>query len=165
MAQRDGRLRADRAVISYGTVEVLCARYHVREALRLRGEGKTYREVAEVLGCSDALVVSHIGEAARRRRAHRRDKTERFAVGDRVVYHPNVYGNADIDGWVGTIIYIDDTAIPYTVRFDVAWCGGMSEERVAAKDSTSMRCWYCREENLEAVVPPQKKKTHAERRC
>lgn len=123
-----------------------------REALRLRREGKTYREVAEVLGCSGALVVSHIGEAARRKRAHRRDKTERFAVGDRVVYHPNVYGNADIDGWVGTIIYIDHTAIPYTVRFDVAWCGGMSEERVAAKDSNSMRCWYCREENLSLLA-------------
>jgi hypothetical protein len=122
-----------------------------REALRLRGEGKTYREIAEVLGCSSALVTSHIGETAMRRRANRRDKTERFAVGDRVVYHPNTYGNADIDGWVGTIIYIDHTAIPYTVRFDVAWCGGMSEERVAARDSTSMRCWYCREENLEAV--------------
>jgi DNA-binding CsgD family transcriptional regulator/uncharacterized coiled-coil protein SlyX len=122
-----------------------------REALRLRGEGKTYREIAEVLGCSSALVTSHIGETAMRRRANRRDKTERFAVGDRVVYHPNTYGNADIDGWVGTIIYIDHTDIPYTVRFDVAWCGGMSEERVAARDSTSMRCWYCREENLEAV--------------
>ena len=122
-----------------------------REALRLRGEGKSFREVAEVLGCSSALVTSHIGETAMRRRAHRRDKTERFAVGDRVVYHPNVYGNADIDGWIGTIIYIDHTAIPYTVRFDVAWCGGMSEERVASKDSNSMRCWYCREENLEAV--------------
>lgn len=80
-----------------------------------------------------------------------------FAVGDRVIYHPNVYGNTELDGCAGTIIYVDGTACPYTVRFDEPYPAGVTEERVGAARENSLRCWFCRKENLEKIKEAKKR--------
>ena len=82
-------------------------------------------------------------------------KNHKFAIGDRVRYRAVEFGNSDIDGWEGTIIYIDDTPCPYTVRFNTPWLGGMGEERTGNAKANSMRCWFARECNLEAAEMSQ----------
>lgn len=37
-------------------------------------------------------------------------KERKFAVGDRVVYRPKRTGNGWLDGWHGTVIYVDTQA-------------------------------------------------------
>lgn len=122
----------------------------LKEAVRLRLLGRSLKMIAEELGVSYQSVINHIGAAAMRKKNSARS-AGRFAVGDRVIYRANEYGNSDIDGWEGVVIFVDGTACPYTVRFDEAWLGGMTEERLGNKEANSGRCWFCKECNLEAV--------------
>lgn len=128
------------------------------EAVRLRAQGKSYREIGEELGIGAQIVLNHIGLKAQRKKGCAR--VGKYAVGDRVVYRANEYGNSDIDGWEGTVIFVDGTACPYTVRFDAAWLGGLTEDRTGNANANSMRCWFCREENLSlaGAMRPQKSK-------
>lgn len=82
----------------------------------------------------------------------------KFKVGDRVVYHPVCYGNDDLDGWTGTIVYVDNTRLPYTMRLDDAYGGGMTDKRFSTTEDNINRCWFCREENLERIPKNAKKK-------
>lgn len=134
----------------------------LKEAVRLRLLGRSLKMIAEELGVSYQSVINHIGAAAQRNKSDGRGG--KFKVGDRVVYHPRVFGNADIDGWEGVVIFVDGTHCPYTVRFDAAWIGGMTEQRVGHIARNSMRCWFCREENLslaKAAQPQKSKNTTA----
>ncbi|MBR0443662.1 MAG: hypothetical protein IIX15_04910 [Clostridia bacterium] len=126
------------------------------KAAELRAMGWTFAAIGEELGVSYQSVINHIGAAAMRKKNSARS-AGRFAVGDRVVYRANEYGNSDIDGWEGVVIFVDGTACPYTVRFDEAWLGGMSEERLGNRERNSMRCWFCREENLSLVGEAKKR--------
>ena len=128
------------------------------KATQLRVLGWTFAAIGEELGVSATLVRTHMGLAAQRSKSNGRGG--KFRVGDRVVYHPRVFGNTDIDGWEGVVIFVDSTHCPYTVRFDEAWIGGMTEQRVGHIARNSMRCWFCREENLSLVgaMWPQKSK-------
>lgn len=122
------------------------------EARRLRESGKKLGEIASMIGVSETLVGRKL-----RQKTAAESKATAFAVGDRVMYHANVYGNADIDGWIGEVIYVDGTHCPYTVRFDEAWVGGMTEERLTDTRENFMRCWFCREENLSPVEKTKSK--------
>ena len=117
------------------------------EARRLRERGKRLREIALVLGVSETLVGAKL-----RQKAPAKGTAGAFSVEDRVVYHANVCGNTDIDCWEGTVIYVDGTVCPYTVRFEQSWVGGMTEERLSDTRESFMRCWFCREENLSLVA-------------
>ena len=117
------------------------------EARRLREGGKRLREIALVLGVSETLVGRKLWQ-----KAPVKSSARAFAVGDRVIYHASVYGNTDIDGWEGVVIYVDGTHCPYTVRFEQSWVVGMTEERLSDTRASFMRCWFCREENLSLVA-------------
>jgi hypothetical protein len=121
------------------------------EARHLRQRGKRLREIAVSLGVSETLVGCKL-----RQKAPAKGTAGAFSVGDRVIYHANVYGNADIDGWIGEVIYVDGTHCPYTVRFEQSWVGGMTEERLSDTRESFMRCWFCREENLSPVEETKK---------
>lgn len=76
-----------------------------------------------------------------------------FSIGDRVVYHPLRYGNVDIDGREGTVIYIDGTECPYTVLFDEPFAGGLGESRShLPTDKTLGRCYFAKAENLSKAT-------------
>lgn len=119
------------------------------KAEKLRAMGWTFAAIGEELGVSATLVRTHMGLAAQRSKSNGRGG--KFRIGDRVVYRANEYGNSDIDGWEGVVIFVDGTACPYTVRFDEAWIGGMTEQRVGNIAKNSGRCWFAKECNLEAV--------------
>lgn len=74
----------------------------------------------------------------------------RFQVGDRVVYHDRVAGNADLDGRHGTVIYVDGTRCPYTVERDEPYPEGLTDFRARENgiDPKHGHSWFCREENL-----------------
>ena len=127
------------------------------EACRLHRQGQSYAKIAVALGVSSTLVGKHM--RAHTHRAAIGHAGRRFSVGDRVVYHANVYGNTELDGCTGEIIFIDGTECPYTVRFDEPYLAGVTEERVGNVRDNSMRCWFCREENL-SLVEKVKTKEH-----
>ena len=71
-----------------------------------------------------------------------------FKVGDRVMYRAVEYGNSDLDGLAGTVIYVDNTRCPYTVEFD-DWedpTNGITDHRVPNRKQYGG--WFCRPENL-----------------
>lgn len=47
---------------------------HKEDILRLRSEGKSYREIEKVLGCSKSLISYHCGDGSEKRRASERNK-------------------------------------------------------------------------------------------
>ena len=53
-----------------------------------------------------------------------------YKVGDRVIYEARDFGNAELNGAVGTIIKIDNTGCPYTVCFDKVYGFSVWDERV-----------------------------------
>lgn len=69
-----------------------------------------------------------------------------YKVGDRVIYEARDFGNAELNGAVGTIIKIDNTGCPYTVCFDKVYGFSVWDERVHKKYRD--RLWWCKEENL-----------------
>lgn len=78
-----------------------------------------------------------------------------YKVGDRVVYHAVEYGNPDLDGKAGTIIFVDNTSVPYTVLFE-DWCdpiNGIHDLR-ADRDGRKYKPfaqWFSTEVNLTKV--------------
>ena len=84
-----------------------------------------------------------------------REVNHLFKVGDRVVYNAVGYGNTDLNGKVGTIIYVDNTGAPYTVQFD-GWediHNGVHDLR-AEKGGIKyppFSQWFCKEENLKKI--------------
>ena len=69
-----------------------------------------------------------------------------YKVGDRVIYQARDFGNAELNGAMGTIIKIDNTGCPYTVCFDKVYGFSVWDERVHKKYRD--RLWWCKEENL-----------------
>lgn len=77
----------------------------------------------------------------------------KFKIGDRVAYRAVDSGNTDLDGWVGTVVYVDSTSAPYTVRFDNFYRDGITDGRCPARGGVRQPAsgghdWFCREENL-----------------
>ena len=79
-------------------------------------------------------------------------KDRKFAVGDRVVYRPKRTGNGWLDGWHGTVIYVDTQGACYTVEFDRQFYEGVTDFRTRERGyEPKYSCgWFCKEENLEA---------------
>ena len=76
--------------------------------------------------------------------------TERtYRIGDKVRYRTDDTGNPDIDGWVGTVIYVDTRT--YTVEFPQEIFDGVTDYRTRdiGIEPKPMRGWFCREEHLE----------------
>lgn len=82
-------------------------------------------------------------------------KKHKFKVGDRVVYNAVEFGNTDLDGKIGTIVYVDSTAAPYTVSFD-DWrdeyngVHDLRAEKGGAKYPPFTQ-WFCAEQNLTKI--------------
>ena len=77
----------------------------------------------------------------------------KFKIGDRVAYRAVDSGNTDLDGWVGTVVYVDSTSAPYTVRFDQFYRDGITDGRCPTRGGVRQPAsgghdWFCREENL-----------------
>lgn len=79
-------------------------------------------------------------------------KDRKFAVGDRVVYRPKRTGNGWLDGWHGTVIYVDTQGACYTVEFDRPFYEGVTDYRARdiGIEPKVIRGWFCLEENLES---------------
>jgi hypothetical protein len=80
----------------------------------------------------------------------------KFKIGDRVAYRAVDSGNTDLDGWVGTVVYVDGTLAPYTVRFDQFYRDGITDGRCPARGGVRQPAsgghdWFCREENLSPL--------------
>lgn len=79
-------------------------------------------------------------------------KERKFAVGDRVVYRPKRTGNGWLDGWHGTVIYVDTQGACYTVEFERPFYEGVTDYRARdiGIEPKVNRGWFCLEENLES---------------
>lgn len=79
-----------------------------------------------------------------------------FKTGDRVRYQvsPDGCGNADLDGCVGTVVYVDGTACPYTVVLDELYTESVTEVRT---ERALYNCWWCRAVNLVKIPGPKPK--------
>lgn len=79
-------------------------------------------------------------------------KDRKFAVGDRVVYRPKRTGNGWLDGWHGTVIYVDTQGACYTVEFDRPFYEGVTDYRARdiGIEPKVIRGWFCLQENLES---------------
>ena len=75
----------------------------------------------------------------------------KYKVGDRVVYRAVESGNTDLDGRVGTVVGIDGTAAPYTVRFDEPYVDAVRDERFGGSAVERWHDWWCKEENLSSI--------------
>ena len=79
-------------------------------------------------------------------------KKHKFKIGDRVVYRitDGGAGNTDLEGWHGTVIFIDNTRCPYTVEFDDAYRNGVTDYRCRKnrREPKLWHGWFCREGNL-----------------
>lgn len=75
----------------------------------------------------------------------------KYNIGDKVRYHTDGTGNPDIDGWVGTVIYVDTR--DYTVEFPREIHNGATDYRARdiGIEPKFERGWFCREEHLEGV--------------
>jgi hypothetical protein len=75
----------------------------------------------------------------------------KYNIGDKVKYHTDGTGNPDIDGWVGTVIYVDTR--DYTVEFQREIYDGVTDYRARdiGIEPKFERGWFCREEHLEGV--------------
>lgn len=69
-----------------------------------------------------------------------------FKVGDKVIYEVKQLGNAELNGQRGTVVMVDNTGCPYTVKFDKPYGFSVYDERVPKKYRD--RLWWCKEENL-----------------
>ena len=76
----------------------------------------------------------------------------KYKIGDRVVYHPKRTGNGWLDGWHGTVIYVDTQGACYTVEFDRPFYEGVTDYRAREIGiEPKVNCgWFCKEENLES---------------
>ena len=75
-----------------------------------------------------------------------------FKVGDRVTYQAVSTGNADLNGWRGTVIFVDNTRCPYTVEFDRKYNDQDAVTDYRARqlgiEPKPYHGWFCRPENL-----------------
>lgn len=78
-------------------------------------------------------------------------KDRKYKIGDRVVYRPKRTGNGWLDGWHGTVIYVDTQSACYTVEFDKPFYEGVTDYRARdiGIEPKVNRGWFCLEENLE----------------
>lgn len=80
-------------------------------------------------------------------------KKHKFRLGDRVVYRitDGGPGNTELEGWHGTVIYVDNTPAPYTVEFDERYPDGVTDERAKSvgHHPKSFHGWFCREGKLQ----------------
>ena len=72
-----------------------------------------------------------------------------YNIGDKVRYRKDDTGNPDIDGWVGTVIYVDTRT--YTVEFPQEIFDGVTDYRARdiGIEPKQGHGWWCREEHLE----------------
>lgn len=70
----------------------------------------------------------------------------KFKVGDRVIYEVKQLGNAELNGRCGTVVMVDNTGCPYTVKFDKPYGFSVYDERVPKQYRD--RLWWCKQENL-----------------
>lgn len=78
----------------------------------------------------------------------------KFKIGDRVVYHPVHFGNSELDGRTGTIVMIDNTRCPYTVRLDEPYAFSVRDTRIKGNKNHD-RLWWCQEANLAPLEDSQ----------
>lgn len=78
----------------------------------------------------------------------------KFKIGDRVVYHAVHFGNNDLDGMTGTIVMVDNTGCPYTVRLDEPYIDSVRDTRIKGNKNHD-RLWWCQEENLALLEDSQ----------
>lgn len=73
----------------------------------------------------------------------------KYHIGDLVRYQSNDTGNPDLNGMVGTVIYVDSR--DYTVEFPVSIHNGVTDYRAREIGiEPKLDCdWFCREEHLE----------------
>ena len=79
-------------------------------------------------------------------------EAQKFKVGDRVIYYADTWGNGDLNGRVGTVIYVDNTRCPYTVEFN-GWVDVVNavtdyRAREHGIEPKQYHGWFCRPENL-----------------
>lgn len=79
-------------------------------------------------------------------------KDRKYQIGDRVVYRPKRTGNGWLDGWHGTVIYVDTQGACYTVEFDRPFYEGVTDYRARdiGIEPKVIRGWFCLQENLES---------------
>lgn len=53
---------------------------HKDEIFRLRGEGKSYREIQKILNCSKGTIAYHLGEGQKEKTAGRRNSQRRIIL-------------------------------------------------------------------------------------
>lgn len=75
----------------------------------------------------------------------------KYKVGDRVVYRAVESGNTDLDGRCGTVVLVDSTAAPYTVRFDEPYVDAVRDMRCGGSTTERWHDWWCKEENLSPI--------------
>lgn len=75
----------------------------------------------------------------------------KYNIGDKVRYRTDGTGNPAINGWVGTVIYVDTR--DYTVEFPREIYDGATDYRARdiGIEPKFERGWFCREEHLEEV--------------
>lgn len=73
----------------------------------------------------------------------------KFSIGDLVKYRMSETGNPDLEGLVGTVIYVDTR--DYTVEFGHEIHDGITDYRAReiGIEPKFERGWFCREEHLE----------------
>lgn len=95
---------------------------------------------------SAALTCAVSGERMRR---------NAFKVGDWVWYiiPPGGIGNSALEGRTGTVVYIDGSRAPITIRLDESYIDAVSECRLVLNERRRviLNCWFCKAENLERL--------------
>lgn len=80
---------------------------------------------------------------------------QKLKVGDRVIYYAETWGNGDLNGRVGTVIYVDNTRCPYTVEFSdwVDVINAVTDYRARKNgiEPKQYHGWFCRPENLKKL--------------
>lgn len=68
-----------------------------------------------------------------------------------MVYRAVESGNTDLDGRCGTVVLVDSTAAPYTVRFDEPYVDAVRDMRCGGSTTERWHDWWCKEENLSPI--------------
>ena len=70
-------------------------------------------------------------------------RSERIKIGDRVVYHSGEHtGYNCLDGWLGTVVGIDNSIVPYTVRFDIPFYEALDGD-IEGRPGNKWCCMAC----------------------
>ena len=79
----------------------------------------------------------------------------KYKVGDRVRYQIKNTGHDELHGLICTIVYVDDSAIPYTIVPDKPIEGGVTDKRIPHHNQYKDSCWFATEENLQPLEKQQ----------